>query len=153
ELGIIRQRTNKPIHVNFFCHHPPYPDAQRDQAWRERLAPYYREFGLDPAQPVPASNRAPFDDEFCSLVEEFKPEVVSFHFGLPESRLLDRVRATGAKILSSATTVDEARFLADHGCDAIIAQGFEAGGHRGNFLSEGIATQVGTFALVPLVVD
>jgi nitronate monooxygenase len=153
ELGIIRQGTDKPIHVNFFCHPVPKADSRREQAWRDRLAPYYREFGLDPALQVQTSSRAPFDDEFCALVEEFKPEVVSFHFGLPERRLLDRVRATGAKLLSCATTVDEARFLDDHGCDAIIAQGFEAGGHRGNFLSDDITTQVGTFALVPLVVD
>lgn len=153
QLGIIRQQTGRPVNVNFFCHTPPVPDAVREARWRQRLRPYYAEFGLDPDGPIPVSNRAPFDDQFCELVEEFRPEVVSFHFGLPERRLLDRVRATGAKILSSATTVAEARWLEEHGCDAIIAQGFEAGGHRGNFLSDEIFTQVGTFALVPQVVD
>jgi nitronate monooxygenase len=89
----------------------------------------------------------------CDLVEEFAPEVVSFHFGLPEQSLLERVRATGAKIISSGTTVEEARWLEGQGCDAIIAQGYEAGGHRGMFLSQDITTQAGTMALVPQVVD
>lgn len=153
ELEIIRQRTDRPINVNFFCHTPPTVDATREARWRDRLRSYYVELGLDPDAPVAASNRTPFDSELCELVEEFRPEVVSFHFGLPEPRLLDRVKATNAKILSSATTVDEARWLEDHGCDAIIAQGFEAGGHRGLFLGEDLATQVGTFALVPQVAD
>jgi nitronate monooxygenase len=153
QLGIIRQQTGRPVNVNFFCHTPPLPDAARDARWRRRLRRYYTEFGLDPEGPIPVSNRAPFDGQLCELVEEFRPEVVSFHFGLPERRLLDRVQATGAKILSSATTVAEARWLEEHGCDAVIAQGFEAGGHRGNFLSDDISTQVGTFALVPQVVD
>lgn len=153
QFGIIRQRTQRPINVNFFCHRPPEPDGEREADWRQRLAPYYREIGLDPDAPVPASNRAPFGDEFCVLVEELRPEVVSFHFGLPERSLLERVLATGAKVLSSATTVDEARWLEAQGCHAIIAQGAEAGGHRGMFRTEDVATQVGTFSLVPQVVD
>lgn len=153
ELGIIRQQTTKPISVNFFSHTAPEPDQAREAGWRKRLEPYYRETGIDPAAPIPSSNRAPFDDTLCTIVEEFRLKIVSFHFGLPEKSLLDRVRATGAKILSSATTVDEARWLEDRGCDAIIAQGSEAGGHRGIFLTDDIATQIGTFALVPQVVD
>jgi nitronate monooxygenase len=153
ELGIIGQRTDKPINLNFFCHKPARFDAAREAGWRERLAPYYVELGLDPKSDVPSSDRKAFDDRLCALLEELKPEIVSFHFGLPEDPLLDRVKATGAKILSSATTVAEARWLEDRGCDAIIAQGFEAGGHRGMFLSDDLATQVGTMALVPQVVD
>lgn len=153
ELGIIRQRTARPINLNFFCHRPPRQDPAREAAWKRRLEGYYRELGLDPAAPTPSSYRAPFDSAFCELVEEFKPEVVSFHFGLPESDLLARVKATGAKILSSATSVEEAVWLEERGCDAVIAQGFEAGGHRGVFLREEVATQVGTLALVPQVVD
>ncbi|MBP0437993.1 NAD(P)H-dependent flavin oxidoreductase [Tianweitania sediminis] len=153
ELEAIRQQTRRPINVNFFCHAPSTPDPMREARWRERLRNYYLEVGLDPDRPVPVSNRTPFDDRLCELVEEFRPQVVSFHFGLPERRLLDRVRATGATVLSSATTVAEARWLEEHGCDAIIAQGLEAGGHRGNFLHDGLSTQVGTFALVPQVVD
>jgi nitronate monooxygenase len=144
ELGIIRQRTAKPINVNFFCHQPPWVDPAREARWRKRLEPYYVELGLDPNDPIPASNRAPFNHELCGLVEEFRPEVVSFHFGLPELGLLDRVKATGAKVLSSATTVDEARWLEEHGCDAIIAQGFEAGGHCGLFLSDDILLPIAT---------
>ena len=95
----------------------------------------------------------PFDEDACALVEEFKPKVVSFHFGLPEQRLLARVKASGALVVSSATTVAEARWLEDHGCDAIVAQGYEAGGHRAMFLDEETATQVGGLSLIPQVVD
>ena len=151
-LGVIRQRTAKPINLNFFTHTMPVPDADREARWRTRLRPYYDELGLDPND-VPSSSRAPFDEGSCAIVEEFKPEVVSFHFGLPEDRLLQRVRATGCKVIASATTAREARWLAERGCDAIIAQGNEAGGHRGMFLTDDVATQAGTFALVPQVVD
>ncbi|HWK47433.1 MAG TPA: nitronate monooxygenase family protein [Stellaceae bacterium] len=153
EVGIVRQRTSKPINVNFFCHTPAPADPAREASWRRRLASYYKEFGLDPNVSVPASNRAPFDSVLCDLVEELRPEIVSFHFGLPKPDLLERVKATGARILSSATTVAEAVWLEEHGCDAIIAQGFEAGGHRGIFLSDNLSTQIGTMALVPQVVD
>jgi nitronate monooxygenase len=153
EIAKIRAATSKPINLNFFCHKPPVPSNAREHAWRERLKPYYEELGIDPAAPVPSSNRTPFDAAFCAAVEELKPEVVSFHFGLPEPALLRRVKQAGCIVLSSATTAAEARFLEQNGCDAIIAQGFEAGGHRGMFLSENLATQIGTFALVPQVVD
>lgn len=161
QLQIIRQQTAKPINVNFFCHREPVVDEARETTWRQRLKPFYQEFGVDPAAPIPTSNRAPFNDALCRLVEEFKPEVVSFHFGLPEKTLLERVRATGAKITSSATSVDEAVWLERNGVDAIIAQGAEAGGHRGIFLENALGhdpldiagTQAGTMALVPQVVD
>jgi nitronate monooxygenase len=153
ELGIIRQRTSRPINVNFFCHQPPKADPARERAWKDMLEGYYVEHGLDPHAPTPTSTRSPFDEAMCDLVEEFRPEVVSFHFGLPDRDLLDRVRATGAKIISSATTVEEALWLEAEGCNAIIAQGYEAGGHRGMFLSSDISTQAGTMALVPQVVD
>src|SRR5262249_61391313 len=115
----------------------------------EALRPYYRELAIDPAAPIPSSNRAAFDAAFCEVVEELKPEVVSFHFGLPEAALLKRVKATGAIVMSSATIVKEAIWLEEHGADVIIAQGAEAGGHRGMFLTDNIAEQPGTFALVP----
>jgi nitronate monooxygenase len=145
--------SDKPVNVNFFCHTPPVPNNAREHAWRERLKPYYAELAVDPAAPIPSSNRAPFDVAFCEVVEDLEPEVVSFHFGLPEASLLRRVKATGCRVISSATTVAEARWLAERGVDAVIAQGVEAGGHRGMFLSDDIATQVGTFALVPQIVD
>jgi nitronate monooxygenase len=153
ELGIIRQRTSRPINLNFFCHAPPAADAAREAAWRRRLRPYYVELGLDPDAPVPSASRVPFDGEMCDLLEELRPEVASFHFGLPEAALLDRVRDAGARVLASATTAGEARWLEDRGCDAIIAQGYEAGGHRGMFLSQDVGTQAGTLALVPQIAD
>jgi len=153
ELQAFKQASNGPLNVNFFCHQPPQPDPARDAAWKHALKPYYDELGADYDAPTPVSNRAPFDDASCQLIEAFKPAVVSFHFGLPEASLLARVKATGAKVLSSATTVDEALWLEQHGCDAIIAMGYEAGGHRGMFLSTDLNTQVGTLALVPQVVD
>jgi len=153
ELETIRRKTTRPINVNFFCHQPPQTDAAREARWKQRLQRYYQELGTDENTSVAGANRAAFDDKACDLVAEFRPEVVSFHFGLPHERLLQRVRDTGAKIISSATSVDEARWLEDQGINAIIAQGYEAGGHRGTFLSEDVSTQTGTMALVPQVVD
>jgi len=152
ELGAIRAATRGPHNVNFFCHAQPVPDAAREQAWRARLAPYYAEYGIDAPPIESAPGRASFNAELAALLDAFRPPVVSFHFGLPEPDLLARVRALGAKIVSSATTVDEARWLEARGVDAVIAQGIEAGGHRGIFLSEDLTTQVGTFALLPQVV-
>jgi nitronate monooxygenase len=153
QMAKFRAATSRPINLNFFCHTPPVPSNEREHAWRELLKPYYIEYGLDPAASVPSSNRMPFDAARCTAVEELKPEVVSFHFGLPAPALLDRVKAAGCIVMSSATTVAEARWLETHGCDVIIAQGYEAGGHRGMFLTDELATQVGTFALLPQVVD
>ena len=153
ELETIRRKTSRPINANFFCHQPPRDDRARAASWRQRLDAYYVQLELDNNTSILSSNRAPFDDKMCDLVMEFHPEVVSFHFGLPDKNLLLRVRRAGAKILSSATSVDEARWLEDHGCDAIVAQGYEAGGHRGMFLTQDVSTQVGTIALVPQVVD
>lgn len=153
EVKAMHEGTLRPINLNFFCHQAPTPAPDREAHWQELLAPYYRELGLDPQAPLPSATRAPFDEAACAIVEEFTPEIVSFHFGLPEDALLNRVKATGAKILSSATTVDEALWLEARGCDAIIAQGAEAGGHRGTFLRGDPSTQMGTMCLVPLIVD
>jgi nitronate monooxygenase len=153
ELAAIAAQTANPINVNFFCHTAPAFDAGRDAIWKAALSPYYRAFGIDP-ESIPATpGRAPFDAEAADLLLEFKPAVVSFHFGLPSPELLTRVKQAGSKILSSATTVDEALWLEAHGADAIIAQGLEAGGHRGMFLSNDLTTQVGTLALVPQIVQ
>jgi nitronate monooxygenase len=153
QVKIIRQRVPAPVNLNFFCHEAVDADPARETIWRQRLATYYREHGLDPSAPIKAAGRAPFDDTFCEVVEELKPEIVSFHFGLPERRLLERVKATGAIVMSSATIVREAVWLEERGVDVVIAQGAEAGGHRGMFLTDNIAEQVGTFALLPQVVD
>jgi nitronate monooxygenase len=153
QVNIIRQRVSAPVNMNFFCHKAVDADPQREAGWKKRLAPYYQELRVDPAAPVNAANRAPFDAAMCALVEELKPEVVSFHFGLPDQALLKRVKAAGCTVIASATIVREAIWLEENGADAIIAQGAEAGGHRGMFLTENIHEQPGTFALVPQVVD
>src|SRR5215467_2259214 len=153
QFAEIRAITSKPVNVNFFCHAAPVPNNAREAQWRDTLKPYYEELGIDPAAPVPTSNRAPFDMAFCEVIEELKPRVVSFHFGLPADELMRRVKAAGCRVVSSATTTAEAVWLEQHGVDAVIAQGFEAGGHRGMFLTDNIAAQVGTFALVPQIVD
>jgi nitronate monooxygenase len=153
ELAAIASQTKKPYNVNFFCHTPPVPSPERAAAWQARLAPYYQELGLDPSAIPEGGGRAPFSAEAAEVLAEFRPPVVSFHFGLPAPELLARVRTWGAKILSSATTVEEARWLEARGVDAIIAQGVEAGGHRGMFLSDDLTTQVGTLALVPQIVS
>ena len=153
EVAALKAGANgRPFNLNFFCHQPPAPDAAHEAAWRDALAPYYREFGIDPAGIAPGPGRSPFDADAATLVEAVRPAFVSFHFGLPEAALLARVKAAGAKVLASATTVEEALWLEARGADAVIAQGAEAGGHRGLFLSDDLTTQVGTLALVPQIV-
>ena len=153
EVARIRERTDRPINLNFFCHAQSAADVRRETIWRDKLLPYYRELGVDPSAPITMANRAPFGDAMCDMVTELRPRVASFHFGLPEERLLRRIKDAGCVIFSSATTVSEARWLAERDVDAVIAQGAEAGGHRGMFLTQDTASQVGTFALVPQVVD
>ncbi len=157
ELALIKQQTSHPVNVNFFVHSPPVADTARETAWRTKLAPHYTRLGLDPKADYPGAGRAPFNDVYCKVLEDFKPAVVSFHFGLPSGDLMRRVKAWGAKVLSSATTVAEAQWLEAHGVDAVIAQGAEAGGHRGIFLSDDVIADVsrqpGTLALVPQIVD
>ena len=151
ELMAIKAQTDKPYNVNFFCHTPPSVDTQREAAWKASLAPFYKALGLSMNDAAPGSSRAPFDAAMADVLAEFKPPVVSFHFGLPSQDLLARVHGWGAKVMSSATTVDEACWLEANGADIIIAQGLEAGGHRGMFLTDDITTQTGTFALLPQV--
>ena len=152
ELESIKAQTNKPFNVNFFCHTAPVADAGRESAWRAALTPYYKQYGIDPAGIPTGPGRAPFSAEFADVLEEVQPAVVSFHFGLPPANLLARVKSWRSKIFCSATTVEEALWLEAHGVDAVIAQGVEAGGHRGIFLSDDLTTQVGTFALLPQIV-
>ena len=153
ELDAIRSQTSRPVNVNFFCHVPPRENAQEMDHWLDLLKGYYSELGVARPSPPFAPARQPFNREMAELVCAFKPAVVSFHFGLPSHELLGMVKACGAKVFSSATTVDEALWLEAHGVDAVIAQGAEAGGHRGMFLTHDASTQVGTFALLPQVVQ
>jgi len=152
ELDNIVANCDKPFNVNFFCHQPVPLDDERERLWRAELAPFYREYGIDETSITPAPQRRPFDQAALELMQEFKPAVVSFHFGLPHPDLLNAVKAIGTMTLCSATTLAEARWLEDRGIDAIIAQGVEAGGHRGMFLSTDLSEQVGTFSLLPQIV-
>jgi nitronate monooxygenase len=152
ELHAIRAATSGAYNVNFFCHQSPVVDDARESAWRAALQPYYDECGVSSDSVKPAAQRMPFNDAMAEALSEFAPRVASFHFGLPSRALVDRVKQWGAMVWSSATTVDEARWLEANGADVIIAQGNEAGGHRGMFLSTEITTQIGTLALLPQIV-
>lgn len=151
ELTALRAQTTNPFNVNFFCHAQPEVSVEREAAWRAALSPYFAEYGIDASSIATHPGRQPFGVEAAELLNEFRPAAVSFQFGLPSADLVARVRGCGAKILSSATTVDEARWLEARGVDAVIAQGLEAGGHRGVFLTNDLSTQIGTFALVPQI--
>ncbi|MGR3660048.1 MAG: NAD(P)H-dependent flavin oxidoreductase [Paracoccaceae bacterium] len=153
EVATIRAATTTPLNLNFFTHSLPISDSIRAAKWKAKLAPYYKEHNLTPETPAKAVDRRPFDTDTCALVEALKPEVVSFHFGLPAPDLMQRVKAAGCRIIASATTVREAIYLEQHGCDAVIAQGAEAGGHRGMFLTDNALSQPGTIALVPQIAD
>ena len=152
ELAAIKAHTDRPYNVNFFCHAMPTQDAAREARWRAVLEPWYRAFDLQPGPAAAAPTRLPFDAATAELLEEFQPRVISFHFGLPSTGLLERIRRWDCTILSSATTVEEARWLEAHGVDAVIAQGLEAGGHRGHFLSDDLTRQSGTLALLPQII-
>jgi len=152
-VAAIRAATDRPFNLNFFCHTMTPPDPAAIERWKDLLRPFYQRFQLDIDSVPPARLRMPFDDEICALMEELAPPIVSFHFGLPAPQLLDRLKSRGITILSTATSVAEAVWLAQRGCHAIIAQGIEAGGHRGMFLERDPATQSGLFALLPQVAD
>jgi nitronate monooxygenase len=149
QVAEVRSRTSGPLNLNFFCH--KMPEQEDESAWRALLRPYYGEFGVELSNG--GAVRLPFDAEMCAVVEEIRPEVVSLHFGVPDPELLDRVKATSALVVGNATTVDEARWLEERGVDAIIAQGFEAGGHTGRFLGSDPAEALGLFALLPQIAD
>jgi nitronate monooxygenase len=149
---ITRSKTDKPVNLNFFCHKQKAKSPAQEERWKQRLMPYYRELGILPDENAPSAARAPFDESFCDVIEDIKPPVVSFHFGLPDKKLLDRVKNSGAIVLSSATTVGEAIWLERQGCDAIIAQGVEAGGHRGLFLTDDLSTQTSASLLLSQVI-
>ena len=121
-LGTLRQGTRRPFNLNFFCHKMEAPDATVTEKWKNFLRPHYERLGLDVEGVAETRLRLPFDDEMCAVVEEVRPDVVSFHFGLPKLELVERLKKVGIKILSSATSVREAKWLELCGCDAIIAQ-------------------------------
>lgn len=149
QVNAVRDRTEGPFALNFFCHAMPEPADE--SAWRDLLRPYYNEFGVAPANG--GALRLPFDDAMAAAVDELHPDVVSFHFGLPAEALLARVKASTGAVIGNATTLEEAQWLDHRGVDAIIAQGFEAGGHSGRFLGSNPAEAFGLFALLPRIVD
>ncbi|EKO3507842.1 nitronate monooxygenase [Vibrio fluvialis] len=151
EIEAIQAATDKPFNLNFFCHEMPEQDARQQQIWRDTLRPYFNELGSEPENHSGGASRLPFSHEIADAIEHYQPRVISFHFGLPKPDLLARVKSWGCAVLSSATTLQEALWLEAHGADAIIAQGAEAGGHRGMFLTNDVTTQLGTFALVPQI--
>jgi len=146
------ERSAGPVNLNFFSHLPPKRNPERESAWRLGLRPYFDELGGE-VPPDLDIRLDGFGDALCRAVEGIAPKVVSFHFGLPSAPLLERLKRVGVGILCTATTVREARWLVDRGCDAVIAQGSDAGGHRGCFLDLSSAAQIGTLSLVPQVVD
>ncbi|MEH6566832.1 MAG: nitronate monooxygenase [Halopseudomonas sp.] len=152
ELEVLSTQAEGPWNLNFFAHQNPPADDAREQHWRQALAPFYAELDLDIGSIKAGAGRRPFDAHTLELIAPFRPPVVSFHFGLPEAAMVARIKGWGGKVLSTATTLDEARWLQAHGADAVIAQGLEAGGHRGQFLSADLSLQMGTFALLPQLV-
>jgi len=153
EFEKIRSATSRPFNANFFCHVEVDSTNEIDLKWKNLLSNYYRQFNLDIDSSVQIARRMPFNSDMVSLIEVFRPEIVSFHFGLPSKDLLARVKRTGAMVISTATTVAEAIWLEQNGADAVIAQGWEAGGHRGVFLSQSDGDQIGLMALLPQVAD
>ncbi|KXI23588.1 NAD(P)H-dependent flavin oxidoreductase [Photobacterium sanguinicancri] len=152
EIELIKASTRNPCNLNFFCHEPRSYDENRQAIWRNTLKPYFTELGAKTDLSA-GSNRVPFSHDIADAIEPFSPEFISFHFGLPDKDLLQRVKSWGTKVVSSATTVEEAIWLESRGVHGIIAQGLEAGGHRGMFLSNKISTQIGLVSLVSQVVN
>ncbi len=144
--------TDKPFGVNFFCHDRAAADPAGESVWHEAIRPYYRSLNIPFSAPSGRLSIDPFNDAMCDVVERAPPAVVSFHFGLPAPHLVDRLKTMGCQVMSSATTVQEARWLEDNGADVVIAQGLEAGGHRGTFLSyrssESPASDIPVIALI-----
>lgn len=147
EIESYKALSERPYNLNYFCHRVPTVNNQKMAAWEKHLEGYYQDLCVSPPS-GPGQLRHPFDEQMADLIEPFSPPVLSFHFGLPSKALVKRVKSWGSTILSSATTLEEGCWLEENGADIVIAQGYEAGGHRGMFLTSDISTQMGTFALV-----
>lgn len=153
ELDKMKAKISTPVNINFFCHQSPEYNHASELTWRAALKPYFLEYGIEDSDIVEGAKRTPLTHEIVDVIEVYQPEIISFHFGLPNQDLLARVKSWGAKVLSTATTVNEAKWLEANGADGIIAQGAEAGGHRGMFLTKDISTQLGTFSLLPQIIQ
>tara|TARA_B100000315_G_scaffold83135_1_gene76108 strand:- start:566 stop:1603 length:1038 start_codon:yes stop_codon:yes gene_type:complete len=148
ELDYLSQHTDKPYNLNFFCHQTPDYTLAQQTAWHNLLTPYFDEFAVDVSQFTRNASRQPINQQIIDIIAPYAPAVVSFHFGLPSREIVSQIKAWGGTVLSSATTLDEARWLQTNGADAVIAQGIEAGGHRGHFLSMDLSLQPTTAQLV-----
>ncbi len=151
EIERFKAASGKPFNLNFFCHQELPFDAERHAQWRQQLSGYFERFDIDESTFGNKASRLPFSNEIADAIAPYSPPVVSFHFGLPDKSLLAKVKGWGAKVLSSATTVEEAIWLERNGCDAVILQGLEAGGHRGMFLTADLSTQLPVFELLQAV--
>ena len=148
ELDYLSQHTDKPYNLNFFCHQTSDYTLAQQTAWHNLLTPYFDEFAVDVSQFTRNASRQPINQQIIDIIAPYTPAVVSFHFGLPSREIVSQIKAWGGTVLSSATTLDEARWLQTNGADAVIAQGIEAGGHRGHFLSMDLSLQPTTAQLV-----
>jgi nitronate monooxygenase len=152
-LDATRKLTDRFFHVNVFCHQPARANAAVESAWLERLRPEFEEFGTEPpAMLCELYKSFVLDEAMLELLLAQRPAVVSFHFGLPSAAKLRQLRDAGILLMASATNLHEARTIAEAGIDALIAQGYEAGGHRGLFDPAAPDDKLGTLALTRLVV-
>ena len=149
----IRKLTGKPFNLNFFAHDTPANDPEVVESTRQRLKPFYAEAGLSEIPRDVSKPLLTFTEERLEMLLEIKPPIVSFHFGLPDDLAVSALKEAGCKIICSATTVSEAVTLEQSRVDVVIAQGWEAGGHRGSFEVYHDDHGVGTLALVPQIVD
>jgi len=147
EIINFRKHSNKTYNLNFFCHKMPETNHQALEAWEEQLSPYYESFSIKPLNEI-SGLRVPFDANLADAIEPHKPPILSFHFGLPSAELVTRIKSWGTVVISSATTKEEGVWLEENGADIVIAQGYEAGGHRGMFMTSDASTQLPTLELV-----
>lgn len=148
-IAELASKTSRPFNVNVFCHAPPVRDAARELAWIERLRPTFETYGASPPRSLGEIYRSFRDDDaMLEVVLDARPAVVSFHFGVPDAARIARLRAVGSVLVASVTSVDEARVALDAGCDALVAQGHEAGGHRGVFDPRSADARLSVHALI-----
>jgi nitronate monooxygenase len=148
----VRKATDRPFNVNVFCHRPAVADAGRQTAWLDRLAPLFVQYGAHPPPELREIYRSFVqDDDLLAVLVAERPQVVSFHFGLPSRERIDMLRSAGIVLLATATNVEEGRAIAAAGVDAVVAQGHEAGGHRGVFDPDLPDERLGTLALLRLL--
>jgi nitronate monooxygenase len=149
----VRTATARPFNVNVFCHLPAVADVDREAAWLHRLAPVFARYSAQPPETLREIYRSFVEDEaMLAVLLEERPKVVSFHFGLPPREAIDALRAAGIVLLATATNLEEGRVIAAARIDGVVAQGYEAGGHRGVFDPDGPDERLGTLALTRLLV-